>query len=121
MNYADEAIFKAINEAQRLRDRTRKKNMPQVRGSECDIIRATALTWFHNHRKQLMTVFTDGDLTEVDGLYKEIIQASHKSAARSKYVSTLKRIGDSLVELRSGNVVRLSAAPQSTAFQDEKP
>jgi hypothetical protein len=121
MNQADEAIYKAINEAQLLRDRTRKrKGTPQVRGSERDIIRATALTWFHNHRPQLMVVFADGDLADVDRLYQQVIAASHKSVSRSKYVSLLRSIRDLMVELRSRNVVKLSAAP-STTTTDQAP
>ena len=41
------------------------------------------------------------------------MEASYKNVLRSKYISTLKRIGDSLAQLRSDNVVKLSAAPQA--------
>jgi hypothetical protein len=112
MNYADEAIHTAIREAERLRVRTKKKNGAQVKGSERDIIRATSLAWFNNHRKQLATVLNDNDLTNIDTLYKHVMEASYKNVLRSKYVTTLKQIGESLATLRSDNVVKLSAAPQ---------
>jgi hypothetical protein len=123
MNSADEALFSAIREAELLRKRTRKSKTKQVRGTERDIIRATALAWFNNHRKQLIEALSVGDLQEVDGLYKRIMEWSHKDALRSNYVSTLADIGKLLVRLRSENVVRLSNAPPPPAIatSDEPP
>jgi hypothetical protein len=112
MNVVDEAIHAAIREAGVLRERTRKKNTPQVRGAERDIIRATSLAWFNNHRKQLAGVLSDEDLVEVDTLYKHVMESSFKNALRANYVSTLKKIGDALVTLRSDNVIKLSTAGQ---------
>lgn len=114
MNPADEAIFAAIHEAELLRARTKHKKAPQVRGAERDIIRATALTWFNNHRKQVIDVLPSGALGDVDHLYKSVIESSHKNATRARYVSTLKKIIDLLVKLRSENVIGLStASPRS--------
>jgi hypothetical protein len=123
MNYADEAIYKAIREAQLLRERTKKKKTIQVRGPERDIIRATALAWFNNHRRQLLTVFSDGELSGVDELYKQVVTASHRNILRSNYIGWLKQIGDLLVQLRSGNVVKLGAVPQEvpSATTDRPP
>lgn len=125
MNYADEAIHSAITEAKTLRERIKKKkSSPQVRGQEKDIIRATALAWFNNHRKALMTVFSDTDLAEIDKAYQEILLASHKDSARSKYVSVLKSIFTLLAEFRAVNVVKLSTAPHDApeaASQDLPP
>jgi hypothetical protein len=109
MNEADEAIYQAIKQAEHIRAVTRKKKLKQVRGSERDLIRLTALTWFQGHRPKLLPVFSATDLRLVDEMYQKILEASHKDAARSGYVSTLKDIGDSLVQLRSGNVVKLAA------------
>jgi hypothetical protein len=123
MNEVDEALFAAIREAQTLRNRTRTKRTKQVQGSERDIIRATSLAWVNNHRKKLLTVFSAGELSDVDGLYQQIMEASHRAALRSKYVSVLKSIGDALVKLRSDNLIRLSAAlpAPSSATNDLPP
>jgi len=110
MNDADEAIYQAINEAERLRSIIRKKTSPQVRGSERGIIRATALTWFKSHRPHLKTVFSESDLQPVDEMYQTIVEVSHREAARSRYLGIFKSIGTSLVQLRSGNAVKLAAA-----------
>ena len=114
MNPADEAIYAAIQEAQLLRKVTKKKTTVQVQGAERDIIRATALSWFNNHRKQLTVVFADSELSEIDKRHQWIIQASHKSSLRSTYVDVLKEVADLLVTLRAGNAVKLSAATQPT-------
>jgi hypothetical protein len=111
MNYADEAIYTAIREADRLRTRTKRKKTPQVRGSERDIIRATTLAWFNNHRPKLTAVFSGAELAEADTLYQQVMEFSHRNIARSTYVSLLKNIVDFLIRLRSSNVIRLSAAP----------
>lgn len=111
MNEADEAIYQAIKEAEHIRSATnKKKEVPQVRGSERDVIRATALTWFQTHRPKLLTVFSPSDLQPVDELYKKVIDASHRNAARSSYLTALKDIRESLVQRRSGNIVKLASA-----------
>jgi hypothetical protein len=121
MNYADEAIYAAIREAELLRKRTAKKVGKQVRGSERDIVRATALAWFNNHRKQLNGVLPEGDLGRVDKLYQRVIEASHREALRSSYVTQLKQIADVLVQLRSDNVVRLSGPPPADPATEQPP
>jgi hypothetical protein len=110
MNTADEAIFAAIKEALSLRKTTKKKTTIQVKGAERDIIRATVLSWFNNHRKQLTTVFSDADLAEIDKRYQWALQASHKGSLRSNYIDILKEIKDLLVVLRTSNVIKLSTS-----------
>lgn len=114
MNEADEAIYQAIMEAERIRSLTRKKRLPQVRGSERDVIRATALKWIQVYRPKLVAILPLADLQAVDTLYQWVIEASHRNAARSRYVRTLREIHESLVHLRSGNVVELAGATADT-------
>jgi len=118
MNDADEAVYQAIKEAERIRGVTRRKASPQVRGSERDIIRATALTWFRSHRPKIVAIFSGSELEPVDELYQKIVEASHKNAARSGYINTFRNICDALVRLRSGSVVRLAAASTTDAPPD---
>lgn len=109
MNDADKAVYQAIKEVERICTATRKKRLPQVRGSERDDIRAVALEWFGVHRVKLLPVFPAADLQPVDELYQGIVEASHKAAARSSYLRKFKEIRESLVQFRSGNVVKLAA------------
>src|SRR5260370_10190715 len=121
MNAADEAIFAAFKEAKSLRKAIQKKRTIQVKGSERDVIRATALSWFNNHRKQVTSVFTDAELAEIDRRHQWVLQASHKGSLRSSYIDTLKEIADLLVALRSANVIKLSTAPTVLATADTPP
>src|SRR5579884_146759 len=111
MNPSDEAINAAIQQAQLLRKVTKKSKTQQVIGAERDVVRATALAWFNNHRKQVTGVFADTDFAEIDKKYQWLVQASHKNSLRSSYVTALKKLEDSLVELRAANILKLSQAP----------
>src|SRR5689334_3799481 len=122
MNEIDEAVYAAIREGNVLRERTRRKQTKQVRGPERDIIRATSLAWVNNHRKKILGVFSASELADIDALYQELMQASHRAVLRSKYIAILKRIVDALVELRSNNLVRLSSpATLATSTSDVLP
>src|SRR5437773_667655 len=121
MNTADEAIFAAFKEAKSLRKAAQKKKTLQVKGSERDIVRATALSWFNNHRKQLTVLFKDAELGEIDKRYQWVLQASHKGSLRSRYIDILKEIIDLLVALRSANVIRLSTASPALLTADTPP
>jgi hypothetical protein len=115
-------IGTALAEAQLLRTRTKKKKTRQVKGAdEREIIKATALAWFNNHRKQLAAVFTTADLAEIDKLYQRVLAASDKIVLRSIYLDTLKEITDTLVEFRSTNVIRLSEASFAPPTTDVPP
>lgn len=118
MNAADEAIYQAIREAERARSAINKKNMPQVRGAERDAIRATALTWFRSHRPLLTAVFAESVLQPVDAMYQRVVEASHRNAVRSGYLDIFRRIRESLVQIRSGNVVALAAATTADTSPD---
>jgi hypothetical protein len=114
MNDADEAIYRAIQEAERVRAATKKKSVPQVRGSERDVIRATALAWFNSHRPKLVGIFPVVSLQPVDDLYQKVMEASHRSASRSTYLHALKLIGQILVQLRAGGAIQLAAGTPVT-------
>lgn len=117
----DTPIDTALDEAKRLRARTKKKKASQVKGGEREIIKATALAWFNNHRKQLTPVFTKADLAEIDKLYQRLFAASNKVVLRSIYLDTLKEITDTLAEFRSTNVIRLSEASFAPPTTDVPP
>jgi len=110
MNEADEAVYQAIKQAEHIRAVTRKKTLKQVRGSERDSIRFVLLAWFQKHRPKVLPVFSVADLQQIDEMYQQLLQATHKDAARSGYVDTLKSISDGLIQPSCGNVVKLAAA-----------
>jgi hypothetical protein len=122
MSTAPTPIDTALAEAQLLRTRTKNKKTHQVKSAdEREIIKATALAWFNNHRKQLTPVFTTADLAEIDKLYQRVFAASNKTVVRSIYLDLLKQITESLAEFRSTNVIRLSEASFSPPTTDIPP
>jgi hypothetical protein len=122
MTTAPTPIDTALAEAQLLRTRTKSKKTHQVKSAdEREIIKATALAWFNNHRKQLSPVFTTADLAEIDKLYQRVFAASNKTVVRSTYLDVLKEITETLAEFRSTNVIRLSEASFAPPTTDVPP
>ena len=68
-------------------------------------------------------MFSEGELSEADELYKRLISASHRNVLRSTYIALLKQIESVLVQLRSGSVVKLSTVAQGaiTTVPDRSP
>lgn len=116
MNSVDEAIYQAIKEAERARSTVKKKKALQVRGTERDTLRATALAWFNSHRKELLAVLPEDELAIVDDLYRKVFEATHRNALRSLYLDTFKEIKRALVGIRSDNVIGLAAPIEKTGL-----
>ena len=109
MRSAQSAIDAAIREAEQLRKTLRRKLSLQVQSSEeRAVTRATALSWFKNHREVITSVVDDQNVTEVDALYKAILAASERKTIRSKYFGNLRIIKRLLVETRSRNMEKLA-------------
>lgn len=124
MNFVDEALHQAIKEAESARSIAKKKQGLQVRGTERESLGATALAWFNSHRPELLTVLPESELEAVDGMYRKVLEATHRNAVRSLYVRTFKDIQRALVTIRSDNVIKLAAPPStagSTATPDTPP
>jgi hypothetical protein len=116
MNETAEAIDSAIREADRLRRTLSKDKSRQVRAmGERDLVKATALAWFNNHKPIVHRTLDDGRLSDIDGTYREILSSSARNSTRALYVSSLKNLVASLVDLRSDAVGRTSRATRSTS------
>jgi hypothetical protein len=115
-------IDAALAEAQLLCRRTKNKKTRQIKSNEeQEIVKLTVLAWFNNHRKQLTPVFTKSDLVEIDKLYQQLYEFSHKVVLRSIYLDTLKEIRDTLTEFKTTNVIRLSEASFAPPTTDAPP
>lgn len=122
MSEVDEAIDAAISEAESLRKSLKRNGSVQVRSAEeQSLIKATALTWFNNHRPVLASLFDDDVLSPLDGMYRQILSSCQRAAVRSAYVRNLKVIKDQLVELRSENAVRLASAGRPAQQTSDQP
>jgi hypothetical protein len=117
MHPGQQAIDSAVRELEKLRRFLLKSNAKQVRATEeTSIISATAHTWFNNHRTVLAPICGD-DLADIDESYRQMLSWSTRAIGRSAYSSLLKDTKIHLVELRSQNILKLSAASQQTSDQ----
>ena len=105
MNDAHEAVDSAINELDRLRRTLKKKTSRQVTSNdEKDVIKATSLAWFNNHLPLVVMALGDDFVIEVNEKYKNLLEYSDRSTARTKYDQELKSLKKYLSELRRNSI-----------------
>lgn len=122
MNDSQLAIDAAISQVQLLRNTLRKSASRQVGGrQERSIIKATAFAWFNNLRPKVIAVFTDSSLDKTDQLYTRILAASDRATVRAYYVDSLITLKNSLVDLRSQSVLKLSPTTNAANTSDIPP
>jgi len=114
-------IESAIAEADSLRKFLKGHGSNQVTSEdERQIIKATALAWFNNHRAVVESFLGDDQLKAVDDLYRFLLSSAARATLRSKYVTTIKEIRKRLGALQADHVVLFSklstpaAAPTAT-------
>lgn len=120
MTDAQKAIDSAIQEAEKLRSLLRKGKSKQISADDDRrVIKATALTWFNNHRKIVVAVLKDGLLDEIDKTYRNLLAASEKASLRTRHLDFLKQTKRLLAKLQAEHVVLLSAPALSVASSSE--
>src|ERR1700722_10243193 len=90
MNPIHGTVDRAIIELDQLRRNLKKSKTKQVNSEERSIIKAIALTWFHNYRPIIENDISVDSLKNLDGLYKLILSAGDKASSREKCDSILK-------------------------------
>src|SRR5215216_758587 len=107
MTDATSALEAAIMDIDRLSRALKKdKARAQVRSSdERATAKATAQTWFKNHRPLVATLLSEQSLDPADGGYRSILEAAEHAGSRSKYLSTLRTLRACIVKLRSDCIV----------------
>jgi hypothetical protein len=102
----------AINEATAARARMNKISSNQVRGiDDVAMLKATAQTWFHTHRPVVSAGAPHVDLTAIDEIYRSILGATAKHAAKTTYLSALKAAKAELIAVRAAALVAPAPAP----------
>lgn len=120
MTDAQNAIDAAIQEAKKLRSLLRRGKSNQVSADDDRrVIKATALTWFYEHRQPILVALNEGILGEIDQKYRALLAASEKASLRTRHLEFLKQIKQSLGKLQSENVVSLSAPPAPIASSSD--
>ena len=121
MNKAHSAVDDAIRDIERLRHVLKKKKTIQIRSSEeKSLIKATALTWFNNHREAIVLIIGRELLNEIDDLYKDILSSIDHSITRVRCDSMLKNSKSQLAKIRTYTVMPdMSVSVKQTS--DEPP
>jgi len=95
------AVDAALAEIDRLKKVLKRRRSPQVwSAEEKSLVKATALSWFNNHRKQVQPSLGGDLLGPPDTCYKGLLSAADRAASRGKYDSLLKNIHKELVSIR---------------------
>jgi hypothetical protein len=116
MNESQQAIESSISEVDKARRALKKDKTVQVRSVDDKLLlKATALTWFNNHRKMFASSIPDNGLAKADSLFNDILTSTDKNASRNKYDVILKKLHLELVNLRSQNILSLSNTVQNNS------
>jgi hypothetical protein len=118
---AHDAVDAAVAEIDRLRKVLKRRQSLQVwSAEEKSLIKATALSWFNNHRKQVQTGVVGDLLDASDTYYKALLSAADRAGSRTKYNSLLKSLRKELLDVREYTLTASqNNAEQTTA--DEPP
>jgi hypothetical protein len=113
------AIDAAVDAVTRLRGILHKGKNRQVRNSdERALIKATAQSWFKNHRPALAALQGDPSSKATDQTFASLLEWADQNTTRIKYRDLLQATKNHLVKLRSASVlVAPSVEPARPQFQ----
>src|SRR2546422_2804124 len=100
------SIDATVDAVTRLRNALHKGKNRQVRSSdELALVRATAETWFKNHRPALAALQNATPFKTVDHAFASLLEWADQNTTRTKYRGLLQTIKVQLVKLRSSGVL----------------
>ncbi len=122
MSDAHSVIEIVLAEIDRLNKILAKKKTAQVQnGEERQIVKATALAWFNQHRQCFASVQQMELATNVDKDYQVLLEGADRNSSRSKLRNTCKLLKQSLVTLRSEIVKNPASSKVLQASSDLPP
>ncbi len=119
MPEAADAITSALDELERAKRMLQRDKAKQVRNiDERRLLKALALTWFGTRRPVLLPAVQADALSGADAVYREVLDATDRLAARTTYLAGLRQAKNALIELRA---VVLAAPPTLATTSDVAP
>jgi hypothetical protein len=112
------SIDAAIAEVESLRKVLKQQTSAQVQSEEeKQIVKATGLSWFNNHRGVVEKFVGVDTLKPLDDLYRILLTAATRGTMRTKYAAIIKDVKKRLSALQTDQVINLSrpASGASTA------
>jgi len=105
------ALESSLAEVDKLRKSLKQGSSSQVYSpDERSFAKATALSWFNKHRGIVVSPLGDSKLVDIDNAYNILLLYSEKWTTRKKYDRLLKELHESLLDLRTKNIVTLTNA-----------
>ena len=120
---AHDAVDKAIAEIDSLRKALKRNKSQQVwSADEKSVVKATAFSWFNNHRKQVQENLDSQLLNATDKHYTDLLNASDRYSSRTKYDNLLKSTRKELINLRGHVLTTMqNITSQAQGATDEPP
>jgi hypothetical protein len=117
-----EALEESISSVDRQRRAVTKRESRQVTASdERTVLKATALSWFNNHRPVLAPLEEDSLLKAIDMAFKQLLEYTDKATSRTRYKEHLKSLKSDLVKFRSQAVMLVNTGNLATGTRDTPP
>ena len=92
----------AISEIERIRKVLSKLKVQQVRNAEHrNLLKATALSWFRNHRVLIAPSIPTDLLETIDRSYRIVLDASDRGSAKNTFVTAAKAAKEALLTARA--------------------
>lgn len=109
------AVEAAIVEVAKARQLVAKRRTKQVSAvDEIDFLKSVAFAWFQTHSPVVAAHPSHPDLTDVNALYRIVMDAIGRSAARNTYSEALFKLKRALVVVRGAIAAMAPAASLST-------
>ena len=111
---ANNHLVSTITEVKKLRSFLKKSKQSQIRSNiERDHIRAVTFSWYENHRKELIRVIPEDQLSEVDQIFEKVLELSEKQPSRQKINDLLKKLSTNLIKIQSSVLTSSTNISQS--------
>ena len=103
-------IDAAIADADSLQKILKRQHGKQVRSDdEKQIVKGIALAWFKKHRPIIVAILGEGQVGDIDEIYRGLVEASGRATTRTKYLEALKAVKKRLSILQAEHVITLAA------------
>jgi len=115
MNEFINTFDKATSEIENLQKLFKKSSALLVRSrDEKEILKATALTWFHTHRPSIINSLSENLIQHIDSGYQEMLVLADKSPLRQKCQTLFKQVRTDLHKIRNENITLVTQPVSKT-------
>lgn len=120
MSVANDSIDAATAELAKLKANLKMSKQVQIRSvGETSLMKATAHTWFNNHRKNLAFI-GDEVLSAVDSRFHSLLESGDINSSRKSVLENITQLRKELIALRKG-IITFDASSSHNNTEDSPP